>query len=62
MLGRERVRGQGGVSNDSPGIGILIMSIGEMSALLHKELESALAKTIFITVDQIGSKSINGDL
>ena len=33
-----------------------------MSALLHKELESALAKTIFITVDQIGSKSIDGDL
>ena len=45
MLGRERARGQGGVSNDGLGIGILIMSIGEMSALLHLSPSMVICKT-----------------
>jgi hypothetical protein len=47
---------------DGFGIGMLVMGVGEIGSLLYKESKSALAKTIFIAVDKVGSKSIDGNL
>jgi len=50
------------MADNGLGIGMLVMGVGEIGALLHKQSESALAKPILIAVDQICPQSVDGDL
>ena len=50
------------MADDGLGIGMLVMGIGVDGSLTQQNTETIFAKTILITVDQVGTQPIDGDL
>jgi hypothetical protein len=55
VLVGKRAGGQGRMADDGFGVGMLVMGIGLHGSFIDHESEPALAKTLFIAVDQVGS-------